>query len=258
MSEPRSPHDNLLYFGILSAVGVMIIIASLSNFLGGGWESALIGAILTGVGGFEVKVNFTKIQYENNVLTASQSGVGNNQVIVTNPHSSPTIGKVEHYYAVAPAAVNRIEISESEPATIDLGKKSRKMATRAQVQTAPPPTQWQGDLEEVYHGDSHFEEFQDFEVSVKKGDRINFNMRAAHPISVHIVPSESIDDVGGENIEEISIWNSAKGKNVSFSWLAKKNQSVYVVIANETDLDEWEEGEAEVDVKINAVRTSRA
>src|ERR1700730_45044 len=80
--DEKNPHNNLYYYGGMLLLGVIVLILGLQQL---NWIISLVGGLLAAFGGFEVKINYTKIQNEENTIRAKQNGHHNTQVNQTSP-----------------------------------------------------------------------------------------------------------------------------------------------------------------------------
>lgn len=111
MSRKRDEQDNLLYYGAVLAVGIIVLILGVQEL---SWEVSIIGALFAAFGGFEVKLTYGRIQFQERSIKASQAGRDNTQINQTNPQNSPTIGQIEKaYFGTTPRAEEQTFESKS-------------------------------------------------------------------------------------------------------------------------------------------------
>lgn len=244
MSRKRDEHDNLLYYGAVLAVGIIALILGVQEL---SWEVSIIGALFAAFGGFEVKLTYGRIQLQERSIKASQTGRDNTQINQTNPQNSPTIGRIEKAYF---GTTLRAEEQTSE-------SKSRKLPGAKRE----PEEDQQSSLRDtggvtICSGQIHFEDYQDFSAHVNRGDRIIGHVEAEHPISVQIMNGDQFDDFDSRYEDNEVYWRSPKTTNYDFSWDARKREDVFVLLVDETDESEWDEGEATATARIE-VRMKR-
>jgi hypothetical protein len=254
LPERQSVHDRLLEYVGLLVIGLIVLIAGLSS-LPGGWETTLLGAGLTGVGAFEVRITYNKINYEDKRIRAKQEGQGNIQNNQTSPVNSPSVGKARDIIYNLPPQPETKTIREAS--NVYVGTLQPDKAGRRSTMADPAQARAEGEIEELCSGEIHFEDFQEFEAEVSKGDRIALQVRAEHPISVQIMNEDDYDDFDSNDDDNEVYWKSPKVTNYGYSWLAKKREKVFVLVVNETDQDDWDTGEAVATVTINVVRMNR-
>ena len=96
MSEKKAERRKLRYFGLLLAVGLIVLVIGLLS-LPSGMVVALLGAVLSAFGGFGFTITY--IKHENS-MRATQAGKDNTQVNQTSPVASPPINNTGDIYFV--------------------------------------------------------------------------------------------------------------------------------------------------------------
>jgi len=221
----------------LFVIGLIVLIAGLTS-LPSGWATALLGAGITAFGGFEVKLTFGRIQIEEKSIRAMQSGRNNTQINQTNPQNSPNIGTIgTAYFGTSPPTQE-----QTKPQVVPAKETRRE------------PEDEQDEVEDLCSGQIHFEDFEEFQTGVRRGDRIAMQISAEHPISIQIMNSDDYDSFDSDSDDNEVYWKSPKTTSYGYSWPAKKREKVYVLVVNETNLDEWDNEEAVATVTIDVIR----
>lgn len=238
MAQARDEHDKLLYYGAILAVGIIAIVLGVQE---SSWETAIIGVLFAGFGGFEVNLTYRRIQIEDRTIRSSLRGHGNTQINQTNPQNSTTIGKI------GTAIFTSGPSQEVTPKPKSSSISGEEIYEDEEIEIFP-------DSETLCGGQIHFEDFEEFDTNVSKGDKINIKISSAHPISAQIMNEEDYDSFDSDSKDNEVYWRSPNTTSYSHSWSAKKREHVYVLIVNETDLDEWDEEEAIAMVRIDVLR----
>jgi len=243
MPETQDDHDKLLYYGAVLAVGVIAIVLGIQEL---SWEVSTIGALFAAFGGFEVKLTYGRIQNQERSIRATQTGNRNTQINQTNPQNSPTIGKIEKAYFG----------TSSPPGSQEVQSRSRRVPQTAKKFDAETIQDNSGAFS-LCNGEIHFEDTQDFEAHVSRGDRITGHVEAEHPISIQIMNGDDYDDFDSDYDDNEVYWRSPKTTDYDFSWDAVKRESVFVLIVNETDESDWDDGMATAIARIDVVHVNR-
>ena len=235
--DEKNPHNNLYYYGGMLLLGVIVLILGLQQL---NWIISLVGGLLAAFGGFEVKINYTKIQNEENTIRAKQNGHHNTQVNQTSPVNSPTIGKIQHaYFGSTPASQ-----SAKEP-------KSKREESRKESEDDAPET------ESICSGRIHFDDYEDFEVEVSRGDKVKGRVEANYPVSVQIMNNNDFGLFNPGDDDNDVYWKSPKTTSFDFSWTAKKHEEVHVLVVNETDESDWGDEQPSASANIDVIRKTQ-
>ncbi len=235
--EEKDEHNKLFgYIGLL-AVALIVLISGLLSL---SWPTALIGALLSAFGAFEVKITYSRIQYENQSIQAKQSGQGNIQTNQTNPRHSPVIHAENVYYGIPKP--------DSEPReAID------PKTTRHERQVQPDDAEW------LVNGEVRFQDYEEFESKLNKGDQLKGHVESKDPISVEIMDSENFEAFEEDDDEDNygTLWSSPRTTDFQVSYTSTAKRTVHLVIIDELeDDDEESDEEAKAVARIKVIRKS--
>lgn len=241
MTEEQDDHGKLYSYGGILVVGIVVLVLGIQQL---SWIVSLLGLFAAGYGGLEVKLTYERIQIEQNNFRATQKGKKNIQTNQTNPMNSPVYN------------VNRVEgdLNFGDPTPIVTHTTTFVAGGSPDKQVKGPKIE---QAEVLCNGEIHFEGSEEFQASVNRGDKIEMRVSAKHPISVQIMNSEDYNDFDDDYDDNEVYWKSPNTTNFSYTWPAKKREKLFILVVNETDLDEWETDEAIANVTINVIRADR-
>jgi hypothetical protein len=243
LPEEQDEHGKLRGYVVLLVMGLIVLVTGLST-LPGGWATALLGAGLSAVGGFEAKITYNRIQHEENNIRAKQIGRKSGQVNQTSPVGSPAIGKARDVYILGGEATET--------------RRRKEAAEKAQtVKESDEQFEW------LCNGDIHVDTYQEFEASVKKGDRIEGHLESKEKICLEILSRRDYDAlvailVREEGEEYDAYYSSPTVTKYDFSWVSTVSRPVMVVITGGPRAEQDDDFSAQVTARIKVVRKDSA
>lgn len=237
MPVEADDHQKLYQYGGIAVIGVIILVLGIQQL---SWIISLLGIFAAGYGGFEVRLAYQRIHIQQNHFQIEHKTEVNAQISQTNSTNSPNIGSIGTAYFGTPSP--QVE-------------KSNQRVDVQQTSESPGP---QSVIESLYHGLLYFDDLEDFHTGVNRGDRIQVEVSADHPISVQIMSDEDFEDFDPDYDDNEVYWSSRKTTNCAYSWPAAKRERVCVAVVNETDLDEWAGSQAFATVRVDVVRFGHA